>query len=76
MSSNVANNDNNCSETLNLFDTAFNHIRHKKNKEKYLLLQDVQSDVSGFIQKLSLYNKDEYQTVIHKRMIATIEKKN
>ena len=45
--SNVENNDNDSSETLDLIDSAYKNIKYKKNKE--VLLRDIKNDVSEFI---------------------------
>ena len=46
---------------------------------KDILQQDIKNDVNEFIeneikQKLVLHNKEEYQTLVNKRIIATLEK--
>ena len=77
VTSDVGNNDNDSSETLDLIDSAYKNIKYKKIKD--ILLRDIKNDVSEFIeneikQKLDLHNKEEYQTLVDKRIIATLEK--
>ena len=77
VTSNVESNDNNSSETLDLIDNAYKNIKYRKIKD--ILLRDIKNDLSGFIkceikQKLDLHNKEEYQTLVDKRIIATLEK--
>ena len=72
----MENNDNDSSETLDLIDSANKSIKQKKTKD--ILLWDIKNDVSEFIQneikqKLYLHNKEEYQTFVDKRIIATLE---
>ena len=73
----VEDNDNDSSETLDLIDSAYKNIKYKKIKD--ILLRDIKNDLSEFIeseikQKLGLHNKEEYQTLVDKRIIATLEK--
>ena len=77
VTSDVENNDNDSSETLDLIDSAYKNIKYKKIKD--ILLRDIKNDLSEFIeseikQKLGLHNKEEYQTLVDKRIIATLEK--
>ena len=77
VTSDVENNGNDSSETLDLIDSAYKNITYKKIKD--ILLWDIKNDVSEFIQneikqKLDLCNKEEYQTHVDKRIIATLEK--
>ena len=63
--------------TLDLIDSAYKNIKYKKIKD--ILLRDIKNDVSEFIeneikQKLDLHNKEEYQTLVDKRIIATLER--
>ena len=72
LTSDVENNDNDSSETLDLIDRAYKNIKYKK-------IRDIKNDVSEFIeneikQKLDLHNKEEYKTLADKRIIATLEK--
>ena len=60
VTSDVENNDNDSSETLDLIDRAYKNIKYKK-------IRDIKNDVSEFIeneikQKLDLHNKEEYKT--------------
>ena len=48
VTSDVENNDNDSSETLDLIDSAYKNIKYVKIK--YILLQDIKNDVSEFIQ--------------------------
>ena len=78
VTSDVESNDNNSSETLDLIDSAYKNIKYRKIKD--ILLRDIKNDLSEFIkseikQKLDLGNKEEYQTFVDKRIIATLEKK-
>ena len=75
--SDVESNDNNSSETLDLIDSAYKNIKYRKIKD--ILLRDIKNDLSEFIkseikQKLDLHNKEEYQTLVDKRIIATLKK--
>ena len=77
VTSDVENNDNDSSETLDLIDSAYKKIKYKKIKD--ISLQDIKNDVSEFMQneikqKLDVHNKEEHQTLIDKRIIATLEK--
>ena len=77
VTSDVENNDNDSSETLDLIDSAYKNVKYKKIKD--ILLRDMENDVIEFIeneikQKLDLNNKEEYQTLVDKRIIATLEK--
>ena len=77
VTSDVESNDNNSSETLDLIDSAYKNIKYRKIKD--ILLRDIKNDLSEFIkseikQKLDLHNKEEYQTLVDKRIIATLEK--
>ena len=77
VTSDVESNDNNSSEKLDLIDSAYKNIKYRKIKD--ILLQDMKNDLSEFIkseikQKLDLHNKEEYQTLVVKRIIATLEK--
>ena len=65
----VENNDNDCSETLDLINSAYKNIKYKKIKD--ILLRGIKNDISEFIQNevtqiLNLHNKEEYQTLIDK----------
>ena len=60
-----------------LIDSAYKNIKYKKIKD--ILLRDIKNDVSEFIQNeikqnLNLHNEEEYQTLVDKRIIATLEK--
>ena len=77
VTSDVESNYNNSSETLDLIDSAYKNIKYRKIKD--ILLRDIKHDLSEFIeseikQKLDLHNKEEYQTLVDKRIIATLEK--
>ena len=78
VTSDVENNDNDFSETLDLIDSAYKNIKYKKIED--ILLRDIKNEVSEFIEneikKTNLKSKDEYQTFVDKRIIATLEKKN
>ena len=62
----------------------YKNIKHKKTKD--MLLWDRKNDKSEFIQteikqksetkKLNLHNKEEYQTLVDRRIIDTLEKIN
>ena len=76
VTSDVENNGNDSSETLDFINSAYKNITYKKIKD--ILLWDIKNDVSEFIQneikqKLYLHNKEEYQTFVDKRIIATLE---
>ena len=47
VTSDVENNDNDSSETLDLIGSAYNNIKYKKSKD--ILLRDIKNDVSEFI---------------------------
>ena len=69
VTSDVENNDNDCTETLDLINSAYKNIKYKKIKD--MLLRDIKNDLSEFIQNevkqiLNLHNKEEYQTLIDK----------
>ena len=73
----VENNDNDSSETLDLIDSAYKNIKYKKIKN--ILLHDTKNDVSEVIeneiaQKLDLHSKEEYKILVDKIIIATLEK--
>ena len=77
VTSDVENNDNDSSETLDLIDSAYKNIKYKKIKD--ILLRDIKNDVSEFIeneikQNLDQHNKEEYKTLVDKIIIATLEK--
>ena len=77
VTSDVENNNNDSSETLDLIDSAYKNIKYKKIKD--ILLRDIKNDVAEFIeneikQKLDLHNKEEYKILVDKRIIATLEK--
>ena len=77
VTSDVEHNDNDCSETLDLIDSAYKNIKYKKIND--ILLRDIKNDVSEFIkneikQKLNLHKKEECKTHFNKRIIATLEK--
>ena len=75
VTSNVENNNNDSSETLDLTDNAYKNIKYKEIKD--ILLQNIKNDVKEFIEneiEQKLDNKEEYQTLVDKRIIATLEK--
>ena len=47
VTSDVENNDNDCSETLDLIDSAYKNINYKKMKD--ILLRDIKNGVSEFM---------------------------
>ena len=73
VTSDVENNDNDSSETLDLIDSAYKNIKYKKIKD--ILLRDIKNDVSEFVenkikQELQLHNKEEYKALVDKRIIV------
>ena len=69
VTSDVENNDNDSSETLDLIDSAYKNIKYKKIKD--ILLRDIKNDVSEFIenqtkQKSDRHNNEEYKTLVDK----------
>ena len=66
VTSDVENNGNGSSETLYLI--ANKNMKYEKIKD--ILLRDIKNDISEFIQN----DKEEYQTLVDKRTIATLEK--
>ena len=53
-------------------------MKYKKTKD--ILLWGIKHDISEFIQneikqKLNLHNKEEYQTLVDKNIIVTLEKR-
>ena len=69
VTSDVDNNDNDSSETLDLIDSAYKNIKYKKIKD--ILLRDIKNGVSEFIeneikQKLDLHNKEELKLLLIK----------
>ena len=69
VTSDVENNDNDSSETLDLIDSAYKNIKYKKIKD--ILLRDIKNGVSEFIeneikQKLDLHNKEELKLLLIK----------
>ena len=69
VTSDVDNNDNDSSETLDLIDSAYKNIKYKKIKD--ILLRDIKNDVSEFIenqtkQKSDRHNNEEYKTLVDK----------
>ena len=69
VTSDVENNDNDSSETLDLIDSAYKNIKYKKIKD--ILLRDIKNDVSEFIenqtkQKSDQHNNEEYKTLVDK----------
>ena len=69
VTSDVENNDNDSSETLDLIDSAYKNIKYKKIKD--ILLRDIKNDVSEFIEnqtkrKSDRHNNEEYKTLVDK----------
>ena len=69
VTSDVENNDNDSSETLDLIDSAYKNIKYKKIKD--ILLRDIKNGVSEFIeneikQKLDPHNKEELKLLLIK----------
>ena len=69
VTSDVENNDNDSSETLDLIDSAYKNIKYEKIKD--ILLRDIKNDVSEFIenqtkQKSDRHNNEEYKTLVDK----------
>ena len=67
VTSDVENNDNDSSETLDLIDSAYKNIKYKK----IILLRDIKNDVSEFMenqtkQKSDRHNKEEHKTLVDK----------
>ena len=60
-------------------DFSYKNVEYQKIKDT--LLKDIKKDVCNFIQneirqKINLYSLDEHQTLVDKRIIANLEKKN
>ena len=63
VTSDVENNDNDGSETLDLIDSAYRNIKYKKIKD--ISLSDIKNDVSEFIQ-----NDIKQKLNLHKQKFA------
>ena len=65
------------SDTLDVLDSTFKKVKYQKIKD--ILLEDIKKDMCDLIQnkmrqKINLYNQDEHQTLVDKRVIANLEK--
>ena len=65
------------SDTLDVLDSTFKKVKYQKIKD--ILLEDIKKDMCDLIQnkmrqKINLYNQDEHQTRVDKRVIANLEK--
>ena len=65
------------SDTLDVFDNTFKNVKYQKIKD--ILLEDIKKDMCDLIQneirrKINLYNQDEHQRLVDKRIIGSLEK--
>ena len=67
VTSDIENDNNNSTETLDVIDIAYKYVKYTKIKD--ILLPKIKNDMYDFIQnevkqKINLHNQEEYQTVV------------